>query len=556
MAEEVKKTAQEQSKCVESEEVAVVTDVPEPEKPTMEESLLVPEPEFPLHSNACDESVNLETLMIVENDEKPPQADAVKKEITINASSKLSENEKKALEELKQLVREALNRHEFGISSSPKEETKPVMVEEEKKPINVEPEVEKDSKEEIEKDSIPEDLIEENEKTVVDDDGAKTLEAIEETIVAIPAPIPSEEKPQDTVNLCNANSPQSSLNQVDELYIWGVKLLEDEKSDVILLKFLRARDFKVKDAFSMIKNTLRWRKEFGIDQLLEEDFGSDLERVVFMHGCSKEGNPVCYNVYGEFQNKELYQRTFSDEQKRQKFLRWRIQFLEKSIRKLDFSPCGVSTIIQVNDLKNSPGPNKWELRQATKQALQLFQDNYPEFVAKQVFINVPWWYLALNKMISPFLTQRTKSKFVVAGPSRSTETLFKYIAAEQVPTQYGGLSKDGDFGTADSVTEIILKPSAKHIVEFPVNQACLASWEITVVGWEVSYGAEFAPSAEDEYTVIIQKMRKIHSTQDQEHVISDSFKVEEPGKVALTIDNPTSKKKKILYRFKTKLSFE
>lgn len=46
----------------------------------------------------------------------------------------------------------------------------------------------------------------------------------------------------------------------------------------------------------------------------------------------------------------------------------------------------------------------------------------------------------------------------------------RYIAAEQVPTQYGGLSKDGDFGTADSVTEIILKPSAKHIVEFPVNQ--------------------------------------------------------------------------------------
>ncbi|MCI19750.1 patellin-3-like, partial [Trifolium medium] len=36
---------------------------------------------------------------------------------------------------------------------------------------------------------------------------------------------------------------------------------------------------------------------------------------------------------------------------------------------------------EVNDLKNSPGPTKWELRQATKQALQLLQDNYPEFVA-------------------------------------------------------------------------------------------------------------------------------------------------------------------------------
>lgn len=43
----------------------------------------------------------------------------------------------------------------------------------------------------------------------------------------------------------------------------------------------------------------------------------------------------------------------------------------------------------------------------------------------KVFINVPWWYLAFNRMISPFLTQRTKSKFVFAGPSKSAETLFR-----------------------------------------------------------------------------------------------------------------------------------
>ena len=107
-----------------------------------------------------------------------------------------------------------------------------------------------------------------------------------------------------------------------------------------------------------------------------------------MHGLDKEGHPVCYNAYGEFQNKELYQKTFSDEEKRQKFLRWRIQFLEKSIVKLDFSPDGICTFVQINDLKNSPGPFKRELRLATNQALQLLQDNYPEFVAKQVLTSL------------------------------------------------------------------------------------------------------------------------------------------------------------------------
>jgi hypothetical protein len=43
--------------------------------------------------------------------------------------------------------------------------------------------------------------------------------------------------------------------------------------------------------------------------------------MVFMHGSDKEGHPMCYNVYGEFQNKEMYQKTFSNEEKRQKFLK-------------------------------------------------------------------------------------------------------------------------------------------------------------------------------------------------------------------------------------------
>ncbi|KAB1226592.1 Patellin-3 [Morella rubra] len=105
------------------------------------------------------------------------------------------------------------------------------------------------------------------------------------------------------------------------------------------------------------KNTVHWRKEFEIDELLEEDLGSDLKKVVFMLDFDKEGHPVCYNVYGEFQKKELYQKTFFDEEKRQKFLRRRILFLERSIRKLDFSLDGISTIVQVNDLKNSRGPS-------------------------------------------------------------------------------------------------------------------------------------------------------------------------------------------------------
>ncbi|KAK4493166.1 hypothetical protein RD792_017978 [Penstemon davidsonii] len=323
-------------------------------------------------------------------------------------------------------------------------------------------------------------------------------------------------------------------NPLAEIYIWGVKLMEDQRTDTILLKFLRARDFNVKLAFTMMKNTIKWRKEFGIDQLLEEDLGNELDNITFMNGYSKEGHPVCYSVYGEFQNKQLYQKMFSDEEKSHIFVKWKIQFLEKTIRQLDFNPGGISTFVQVNDLSNSPGINKRELLQAQKLAIQLLQDNYPDFVAKQVVNSAI--HFNFYELMAIYLLM----------------ICIIYIYPEQIPVKYGGLSKEyGDFGVADSVAEVIVKPSSTLTVECPVTRECIVAWEARVVGWEVIYGAEFYPSAEHEYVVIVEKMRRIGSNQQ---LISSSFRVGQSGKVLLTIRNVTSKKKKLLYRFKIKLS--
>ncbi|GAB2277657.1 Patellin-3 [Dionaea muscipula] len=447
----------------------------------------------------------------------------------------LPEHERNALNELKLLVRLALNNRTLLTPPTPHQDNEAESV----KDVG-------DKAENVT--TITATTTTTTKLIAVDEDGAKTVQSMEETVVPI-AP------PQDLV-------PPPATKVAEEVSIWGIPVLKDERSDVILWKFLRARDFKVSEAFAMLKNTIRWRKEFGIEELMEEEevYDEELEKVVFMRGVSREGNPVCYNAYGEFQSKEVYQKVLGDEAKRQRFLRWRIRFLEKSIRELDFRPGGVSTIVQVNDLRDSPGLGKWELRATTKQALQLLQDNYPEFVAKQVFINVPWWYIAANKMISPFLTQRTKSKFVFAGLSRSPQTLFEYVAPEQVPVPQGGLmsSADGDFSPEDAATQISIKPGSKQALEFSFTEACHLSWELRVLGWEVSYGAEFVPCSsaeaeEDAYTVIIHKVRKFSAAEIS--IIRGSFKITEPGKVLLSIHNPTSRRKLLLYRLKTQLIY-
>ncbi|KAG8378488.1 hypothetical protein BUALT_Bualt08G0142300 [Buddleja alternifolia] len=589
MAEETKKTTAE-APCA-AEEV-VVSDVPVAEKPTTsvveKEAPPQPEPEKVEKPAAEGEKEK-------EKDEESKVAESASFKEESNKVDDLIDPEKKALDEFKQLIQEALNKHEFTAPPPPpvaavkeekkeeepkaeekKEEEEPKPEEEPKTeaceaptevpppPPAAEPTKEEAEEKKVEEKSAPPPAAEQSE-TLIDKIRAtvEAAEEIKETIVhevTAPAPPPCEEPaaaPAEEEKPTEEETEKAPPPPPEEVSIWGIPLLADERSDVILLKFLRARDFKVKEALTMLKSVVAWRKEFKIEELLEEEIiGEGLEKVVYIHGVDKEQHPVCYNAFGEFQDKELYSNTFADAEKRAKFLKYYIQFLEKNIRKLDFSPDGICTIVQITDLKNSPGLIlfKKELRQATNQALQLLQDNYPEFVAKQVFINVPWWYVAYNRMISPFLTQRTKSKFVFAGPTRTTETLFKYIAPEQVPVQYGGLSKAGEqeFTTADPAIEEIIKPACKHTIELPITEVGTLVWEVRVAGWDVSYGAEFVPSAEGGYTWIVQKSRKIGPTDEQ--VICCSFKNGETGKVVLTFDNQTSKKKKLLYRFKTKSS--
>ncbi|KAH1052819.1 hypothetical protein GYH30_022221 [Glycine max] len=341
-----------------------------------------------------------------------------------NVVGDLPEAQRKALDELKRLVQEALNNHELTAPKPEPEKKKTELKALEKKEEEVteekkEAEVIEEKKEVDATEEKKEAEVIEEKKEVEVTEEKKEVEVTEEKKEA---EVIEEKKETEVIEEKKESVVPISPEEVE---IWGIPLLGDERSDVILLKFLRARDFKVKDALSMLRNTVRWRKEFGIEGLVEEDLGSDWDKVVFSHGHDKEGHPVYYNVFGEFEDKELYNKTFWDEEKRNKLIRWMIQSLEKSVRSLDFSPTGISTIVQVNDLKNSPGLGKRELRQATNQVLQLFQDNYPEFVAKQIFINVPWWYLAFSRMISPFFTQRTKSKFLFAGPSKSAHTLFQ-----------------------------------------------------------------------------------------------------------------------------------
>ena len=67
-----------------------------------------------------------------------------------------------------------------------------------------------------------------------------------------------------------------AIEQLKEITLWGVPLMPSkchEGTDIVLSKFLKAKDFKVHEAFEMLRKTLIWRKEFKADEILEENLG-------------------------------------------------------------------------------------------------------------------------------------------------------------------------------------------------------------------------------------------------------------------------------------------
>ncbi|XP_058103652.1 patellin-4-like [Magnolia sinica] len=342
-------------------------------------------------------------------------------------------------------------------------------------------------------------------------------------------------------------------DNLQDISLWGVPLLPSknhEGTDIILLKFLRAREFKVSDAFEMLRRTLKWRKEFKTDGILEEDLGSHLKHVAYMNSTDKKGHPLCFNVYGVFKDKEMYDNAFGTDEKRDEFLRWRVQLMEKGIQDLNFKPGEVASMVQITDLKNSPGPAMKELRVTMKKALSLLQENYPEFVDRNIFINVPFRCYAYHALFSRFLTQRAKSKCIFARPSRVQETLLKYVAAENVPTKYGGLKRENDeeFSAENGdVLEKAIRSGGTETIEFLIIEpGVTVVWDMIVVGWEVTYKEEFIPDDDCSYKILIQKEKRMEKS------VRNSFYINEPGKVVLTLENRSFKKKKAFYRSKFK----
>ncbi|KAI0929685.1 hypothetical protein AcW1_007032 [Taiwanofungus camphoratus] len=223
------------------------------------------------------------------------------------------------------------------------------------------------------------------------------------------------------------------------ILLWGVSIdptgSKDARVSVILIKFLRARNLSVNDAHKMLVDTLRWRKEFKVDEAVSEKYPSEFDKVGIVYGKDKEGRPVTYNLYG------AHKDAFKDVQL---FIRWRVAFMEKSIQLLDFE--NTDQMIQVHDYQGiSMTSRDANSKAAASQATAIFQNYYPEFLSSKWFVNVPGLMAWIFWLFKPLIPAKTLAKFsmVGSGPQTIGNALLPIINAKELPKQYGG--EAGDF---------------------------------------------------------------------------------------------------------------
>ncbi|ODM92851.1 SEC14-like protein 2 [Orchesella cincta] len=61
-------------------------------------------------------------------------------------------------------------------------------------------------------------------------------------------------------------------NEVAILQQFKEAVVDLNQADVVLLRFLRARDYDLENAEKMLRNAVKWREEIGIDNYLQWEF--------------------------------------------------------------------------------------------------------------------------------------------------------------------------------------------------------------------------------------------------------------------------------------------
>ncbi|KAI1611080.1 4-nitrophenyl phosphatase [Exophiala viscosa] len=185
-----------------------------------------------------------------------------------------------------------------------------------------------------------------------------------------------------------------------------------------LLRYLRATNWNMAQSETRLKNTLIWRREYGVEKHTKEYISIENatgKQVIL--GWDNNGR-TCQYLRPSKQNTER-----SDRQ-----IQHLVYMLERAI---DLMPAGQETLallINFAETKSGQGASVAQGRQT----LNILQNHYPERLGRALVTNLPFYIRGFFTLITPFIDPLTREKI------KFNEDMGLHVPREQLLKESGG----------------------------------------------------------------------------------------------------------------------
>lgn len=218
-----------------------------------------------------------------------------------------------------------------------------------------------------------------------------------------------------------------------------------------LLRFLRMRDFDLIKAKIMLLNYLKWRQDFGVDNIQKDFKFDELAEVKKcyphgFHGVDRYGRPLYIERIGLVDLNALLQITTVE-----RLVKNHVAEQEKTLNSR-FPACSIAakkhiaSTTSILDVKGI-GMNNFSkpARYLFMEILKIDSNYYPETLNQLFIVNASPGFRMLWKVIRAFLDVRTLTKIQVLG-SNYLGNLIQVIDPSNLPSFLGGSCTCAEYG--------------------------------------------------------------------------------------------------------------
>ncbi|KAK6257401.1 hypothetical protein QUC31_000860 [Theobroma cacao] len=224
---------------------------------------------------------------------------------------------------------------------------------------------------------------------------------------------------------------QSKINEIRRLVGPLPEKLAIYCSDAAIARYLRARNWNVKKATKMLKETLKWRAEYKPEEIRWEEVAHEAEtgKIYRSNYVDKHGRTV------------LVMRPSCQNSKSTKGqIRYLVYCMENAIVNLPPDQEQMVWLIDFNGFNMSHISVK-----LTRETAHVLQDHYPERLGVAILYNPPKFFEPFWTVVKPFLEAKTqnKVKFAYSDDLNTKKIVEDLFDMEKLESAFGGNDDSG-----------------------------------------------------------------------------------------------------------------